>query len=184
MFYRKEVLIGILLKLAVAVNDNLCKLEKQSKAFAKLDFIVRFEWSEMWSVFHKGSPEHSKNSRSRKFSWELGPFFLARPWEISLHISFPSRNMRLWKKISRARLEPWDVERKNLALVSKTEIFIQISREKKTYNFKKFWENNSLFLKIYVIKQAINVIPKNSRENCLEHEIERKEFSFPSREFK
>ena len=52
-------------------------------------------------------------------------------------------------------------------LVSKNEIFIQISREKKTYDFKKFWENNSLFLKIYVNKQAINVIPENSRENCL-----------------
>ena len=31
----------------------------------------------------------------------------------------------------------------------------------------KFLENNSLFLKISVIKQAINVIPENSRENCL-----------------
>ena len=66
---------------------------------------------------------------------------------------FSSRNTRLVKKIP--------------VLVSEIEIFIQISREKRTYYFKKFWENNSLFLKIYVNKQAINVIPENSRENCL-----------------
>ena len=74
--------------------------------------------------------EHSENSRSREFSWELGSFFLARPREISLHISFPSRNMRLWKKISHSRLEPWDVERKNLALVSNPEMLRKKSRSR------------------------------------------------------
>ena len=77
-----------------------------------------------------GATEHSKNSRSREFSWELGSFFLARPREISLHISFPSRNMRLWKKISHSGLEPWDVERKDLALVSNPEMLRKKSRSR------------------------------------------------------
>ena len=76
------------------------------------------------------SAETSENSRSREFSWELGSFFLARPREISLHISFSSRNMRLWKKISHSRLEPWDVERKNLALVSNPEMLRKKSRSR------------------------------------------------------
>ena len=122
------------------------------------------------------------------------------------------------EEISRSRLNARNWKKEILVLVSKNEIFIQISREKKTYHFKKFWEINSLFLKISVNKQAINIIPKNSRKNCLnldsrshikardwkkfpfssqstrlrernsrfllEHEIERKKFSFPSRELK
>ena len=39
--------------------------------------------------------EHSENFRSRKFSWEFGKFFLARPWEIIFKFSSPSRNTRL-----------------------------------------------------------------------------------------
>ena len=75
-------------------------------------------------------PEHSENSRSREFFLELGSFFLARPWEISLHILFPSRNTRLWKKISHSRLEPWDTEIKNLALVSNPEMLRKKSRSR------------------------------------------------------
>ena len=66
---------------------------------------------------------------------------------------FSSRNTRLIKKNSRSRLEKWD--------------FHSNFSRKKTYDFKKFWEINSLFLKISVNKQATNLIPENSRGNCL-----------------
>ena len=163
----------------------------------------------------KVKAETKENSWSREFWWELASFYLARPWEIIFYFSLSSRNTRLKKRNSRLEVQDWKKE--ILVLVSKNEIFIQISREKKTYHFKKFWEINSRFLKISINKQATNVIPKNSRENCLnldsrsrleardwkkkfssrstrlrernshsrlEHEIERKKFSFPSRELK
>ena len=90
--------------------------------------------------------EHSENSRSREFSWELGSFFLARPREISLHISFPSRNMRLWKKISRSRLEPWNVE-------------IKISLSSRTL---RCWENKSRSrLELWDLENKILVLVSN-----------------------
>ena len=79
--------------------------EKEYLKFRERKFKIEREERALQNVyFHKHpllEPEHSENSRSRKFSWELGSFFL----------EVPSRNMR-WKKISRSRFEistnnPW-----------------------------------------------------------------------------
>ena len=86
-------------------------------------------------------------------------FIFSRPQEISLHISFPSRNMRLWKKISRSRLEPWDVERKNLALVSNPEMLRKKSRSR-----LELWDVEK---KISFSSRTLRFEEENSR-SCLE----------------
>ena len=119
------------LSFAYEIPETHGDSNKCGASFTRFD-LCNVQWMTNW---YNCGTEHSKNSRSREFSWDLGSFFLARPREISLHISFPSRNMRLWKKISHSRLEPWDVERKNLALVSNPEML-----RKKSCSRLELWD--------------------------------------------
>ena len=72
-----------------------------------------FETCSLFSIHPQGYWIMTRNSRSRKFSWESASFFLAQPWEIIFYFSFSSRNTRFVEKYSRSHLDH-EIERKIL----------------------------------------------------------------------
>ena len=74
----------------------------------------------------------------------------------------PISKHETWKKISRSRLEPWDIDKKNLVLVSNPEILIKKSRSRlEPWDIDK--KKSRCRLEPWDIDEKISFSSRNSR---------------------